>query len=229
MKRIGIVGGLGPESTIDMYRIITRTYLEKTHGQYPEVIIYCLNLKNFPCLGLSTGLHDIAEWLLKAVHALQSAGADFALIAANTPHIVFNRIEKLVSIPLLSIVETTCQVAKEKGIKRTGLLGTLTTMNASYYQEVFTRSNIEIVVPNDAEKEYIHDKLVTELVNNQIVEQTRQDFLAIIKRMIDEESIDGLILGCTEIPLLLAQDEFGIPFLNTTMIHAKAAVEYSLQ
>ena len=228
MKRIGIVGGLGPESTIDMYRIITETYRKETDGQYPEVIIYCLNLKNFPCLGLKTSVEDIAHWLSKALHGLQRAGADFALIAANTPHIVFNEIKNQVTIPLLSIVESTYRVAKDRGITRVGLLGTLTTMNAHYYQDVFEKNGIEIVVPGDAEKEYIQDKLVTELVNNTVVEQTRQDFLTIVKRMIDEHAINGLILGCTEIPLLLTQDEFGIPFLNTTRIHAEAAVAYSL-
>jgi aspartate racemase len=229
MKKIGIVGGLGPESTIEYYRILCATYRVQTGGQYPELLIYSLNFTDFPCTGSQAGLDEVAGWLHHAIQALSDAGADFAIIAANTPHIVFDEIQERSPIPLLSIVEATCQEAHTRGLKRVGLLGTITTMNGHFYPAVFKKKDIAIVVPNDAEKEYVHDKLASELMYNRIEERTRQDYLTIIKRMVDEEAIDGLILGCTEIPLLLTKDEFGIPFLNTTMIHAKAAVGYCLQ
>jgi aspartate racemase len=228
VKKIGIIGGLGPESTIDYYRIICQAYRKKTDGQYPQIIIYSLNFKDFPCTGSSAGLEEITEWLTSAMHALHRASADFALIAANTPHIVFDEVKKRSPIPCISIVEETCRVACSMGLKRLGLFGTKTTMGAHFYQNVFSPHGIAIVVPHDVEKEYIHDKITTELMYNTVFETTRQDFLAIVERMVREDSIDGLILGCTEIPLLLTQDACGIPFLNTTMIHALAAVEFSL-
>ncbi|MBN2619992.1 amino acid racemase [candidate division WOR-3 bacterium] len=228
MKKIGIIGGLGPESTIDYYRIICQNYRERTGGQYPHVIIYSLNFMDFPCTGSPAGLDDIATWLVQAAQTLHKAGADFALIAANTPHIVFDEVEKRSPIPCISIVEETCRVACSKGLKHPGLLGTRTTMEAHFYQNVFSAHGINIVVPRDAEKEYLNDKITGELMYNSILETTRQDFLTIIERLVREDSIDGLILGCTEIPLLLTQDAFGIPFLNTTLIHALAAVDFSL-
>lgn len=228
MKKIGIIGGLGPESTIDYYRMICRTYREKTNGRYPELIIYSLNFTDFPCTGSDAGLDKVTGWLEGAVMALHKAGADFALISANTPHIVFPEVRARAPIPMISIVEATCRRAQSMGLKRVGLLGTRTTMNGDFYRQVFDSMNIAIVIPHDAEKEYIHDKISTELMYNTILEQTRQDFLFIVQRMVKEDSIDGLILGCTEIPLLLTEDAFGIPFLNTSEIHARAAVEFSL-
>jgi aspartate racemase len=228
VRKIGIIGGLGPESTIDYYRIIYQTYREKTKGQYPQIIVYSLNFKDFPCTGSSAGREEVTGWLIDAAQALHRAGADFALIAANTPHIVFNEVIKQSPIHFISIVEETCRVARNLGLRRVGLIGTRTTMDAHFYQDVFSAQGITIIVPNDAEKEYIDNKITTELFYNTVLERTRQDFLIIIKRMVDEDSIEGLILGCTEIPLLLKQEAFGIPFFNTTNIHAIAAVEYSL-
>jgi len=227
MKKMGIIGGLGPESTIEYYRIICQLYREKSSGKYPELIIYSLNFMDFPCTGSSAGLDQVESWLTRAIQSLHQAGADFALIAANTPHIVFEQVQKSSPIPLISIVEETCRTANEKGLKRLGLFGTITTMNGHFYQQVFEKKNITIILPNDAEKEYIHDKLSNELMYNKVIDRTREDYLTIVKRMVDEDSIDGLILGCTEIPLLLTQDEYGIPFLNTARIHAEAAVVYA--
>jgi len=229
MKRIGIVGGLGPEATAEYYRIINELYQRKTRGAYPEVIIYSVNMKDFPCAVTTDSTEETVAWLAEAVQVLYRAGADFALIASNTPHIVFDNLQARSPIPMLSIVKATCQVAKHARLHKVALLGTKTTMSADFYQRIFTKAGINIITPEESEKEYIHNKLMNEIMHNKILKETKQSLLVIIKRMIAEESIQGVILGCTELPLILPKDEFGIPFLNTTRIHAASAVEYSLE
>lgn len=230
MKRIGIIGGLGPEATVDYYRLIVDEYREKTNGQYPEVIIYCLNMNQFVVCRMTVESSDkIKKWIAHAIEAIHRSGADFALIASNTPHIVFEELQSHSPIPLISIVEETCKVAGHANVKRLALLGTKTTMDSDFYQSVFTKNGIELVTPNEEEKEYINKKLFTEILYNKIIAKTRNRMLRIIERMIHEEHIEGVILGCTELPLILTKDEFGIPFLNTTKIHAHSAVQYSLR
>ena len=230
LKKIGIIGGLGPEATIDYYRIIIESYREKTKGGFPAIIINSLDMSEFSCMMMKAReLDKTTKWLANAVTSLHRAGADFALIASNTPHIMFNEVKALSSIPMLSIVEETCNVADKLGLKKIGLLGTKITMSADFYQKVFSKKNISIVVPSKQEQDYIHKKLVTEIIFNKILEQTHTEFLTIIKNMIDRAQIQGVVLGCTELPLILTKDEFGIPFLNTTKIHAESAVRYCLK
>jgi aspartate racemase len=229
VKRIGIIGGLGPEATIDYYRIIINEYREKTNGNYPEVIIYSLNMSEFACKMTAESFDKTVKWLAQAIKAIHQCGADFALIASNTPHIVFEELQNLSPIPLISIVEETCKVASSANLKKIALLGTKVTMNSDFYQRIFAKKGIEIITPHEMEKEYINEKLLSEIIYNKIIEQTKRELSRIIERMIDEDQIQGVILGCTELPLILTKDEFGIPFLNTTQIHAKSAVRYSLQ
>jgi aspartate racemase len=213
MKKIGIIGGLGPEATIDYYRIIIESYREKTKGGFPAIIINSLDMSEFSCMMMKAReLDKTTKWLANAVTSLHRAGADFALIASNTPHIMFDEVKALSSIPMLSIVEETCNVADKLGLKKIGLLGTKITMSADFYQKVFSKKDISIVVPGKQEQDYIHKKLVTEIIF-----------------MIDRAQIQGVVLGCTELPLILTKDEFGIPFLNTTKIHAESAVKYCLK
>ena len=227
LKKIGIVGGLGPEATIDYYRIITESYREKTGGSYPVLIIYNMDMKEFSCMTESPEEVDkTTSLIVDAIRSLHRAGADFAIIASNTPHIVFDQIEVLSPIPMLSIVDETCSVVQKLGLKKVGLLGTKTTMSSDFYQKVFSEKDISIVVPDEEEQDFIQKKLMTEIMFNKIIEETRQELLNIIKRMIDRASIQGVILGCTELPLILTRDEFDIPFLNTTKIHAESAVRY---
>ncbi|KPK64672.1 aspartate racemase [candidate division WOR_3 bacterium SM23_42] len=225
MKKIGIVGGLGPEATVDYYREIIDSYRKQSHGDAPEIIIYSLNLQDFPAI---REREKIAKWLAGALESLDKAGADFAVLSANTPHIVFDELESLSPIPLLSIVEETCRVVKGMHLKKVGLMGTKVTMSANFYQRIFSREDITLVVPTSKEQDYINKKLFSEILYNRIIEETHRGLLAIVKRMIDEDAIEGLVLGCTELPLILTKDEFGIPFFNTTRIHAESAVRYCL-
>ena len=225
MRRIGLVGGLGPEATVDYYRMIINKCRNEAGGKVPEIIVYSLDLKDFPRL---EERHEIVRWLGGAINALHRAGADFAAITANTPHIVFDELVAVSPIPLISIVEETCQVVQSLNLKKVGLIGTKVTMSSDFYQRVFSAHDISISVPTEQRQNYINDKLVSEIIYNRIIEETRQGLLAIIKRMIENHRIEAVILGCTELPLILTRNEFGIPFLNTTKIHAESIVRFCL-
>jgi aspartate racemase len=229
MKRIGMIGGLGPEATLEYYRIITEIYHEKQSGSaYPDMFIYSMDVRKALRMAEAQQWSELAEWLIGGMSVLERAGASFALIAANTPHIVFDEVRDAARIPLVSIVEETLRAARELKLARVGLLGTRFTMQATFYQDVFSRDGIEMVVPATEEQDYIHTKLIDEIGVGRIVAETRQRLLEIIQRMTGEEGIEGIILGCTELPLILPEDAGDVPFLNTTRIHAESAVRYSL-
>ena len=229
MKKIGMLGGFGPESTLDYYRLIIDKYHQlRGEESLPEIIIYSMDMYILLSLVEQQRWDDVTEFLLKGVNTLHKAGADFGIISANTPHIVYDRLKGSSPIPLISIVEETSKKAKEIGLNRVGLLGTSFTMQSDFFQKVFANYNISVIVPREQEQEYIQLKLMTEIELGQFNEKTRDGLLAIVKRMVDEESIQGVILGCTELPLILTKDEFGIPFLNTTRIHVDSAIRYCL-
>jgi aspartate racemase len=225
MKTLGMIGGLGPESTVDYYKTIIALYRErKPDGSYPEFIINSVNLKVGLDFMAVNNLDGVTDYLVAEIEKLARAGADFAIIAANTPHIVFADVQSGSPIPLISIVEATSAVAKARKMKRLGLLGTRYTMQAEFYPKVFLREGMEVVVPELKDQDYIHDKYFKELVIGKFLPETRAGLLAIIDRM--KNRVDGVILAGTEIPLILREPVHnGIPFLDTTKIHAAAAVE----
>jgi aspartate racemase len=226
MKTLGIIGGLGPESTIDYYQRIIALYRERTgDGSYPEFIINSVNLKKGLDFLAANDLAGMADYLLEGIAKLARAGADFGLISANTPHIVFDDVAPKSPIPLISIVEATCAAAKAQQLKRLALLGTRYTVQATFYSKVFSREDIELLVPDVNDQDYIHDKYMNELVPGSFLPETRAGLLAIIDRMKARSGIDGVILAGTELPLILRDPEHdGIPFLDTTKIHCEAAV-----
>jgi len=170
-------------------------------------------------------LREVTDYLLEGLQKLARAGADFGIIAANTPHIVFDDVQRRSLVPLISIVEATCSEARKRGIHRAGLLGTRFTMQASFYPDVFSREGIAVVVPHEDEQAYIHEKYVGELLKDMFLPKTREHLLEIIQRMKEQEQIQAVILGGTELPLLLRDDSAcGIPLLDTTQIHVKAVV-----
>lgn len=226
MKTIGIIGGIGPESTIEYYRLIVAACREqKPDGSYPSIIINSINLKEMLDLIAANELGELAAYLAGEVQKLASAGADFGLLAANTPHIVFDEIRRQSPIPLISIVEATCDAAKELGLKKLGLFGTRFTLQGRFYADVFSRRAIALAVPQPDEQAYIHDKYMNELVKGVFLPETRERLLEIVDRLKEREGIQGLILGGTELPLILRDaPDRGIPFLDTTQIHVKRAV-----
>ena len=225
MKTLGLIGGVGPESTIEYYRLLVSGYREQRDGNYPPIIINSVNLKIYLALINAGELGRFADELVTAVEKLASAGADFAAFASNTPHIVFDEIQQRSRIPLISIVEATREKVETLGLKKLGLFGTRYTMQATFYPEVFSRAGISLVTPNDDEQNYIHEKYMNELLNNLFLPETRERMLAIADELKSDHGIQGLILGGTELPLLLRNAEHnGIPLLDTTKIHVERLV-----
>ena len=230
MKTLGIIGGLGPESTIDYYQKIIALYGERTgDGSYPEFVITSVNLRKGLDFMAANDLAGMAAYLLEGIGKLARAGVDFGLISANTPHIVFEDVASKSPIPLISIVEATCACAKARKLKRLALFGTRYTMQGKFYVNLFSREGIELLVPEPNDQDYIHEKYMNELVPGKFLPETRAGLLAIVDRMKAKSEIDGVILAGTELPLILRDpDHNGIPFLNTTKIHVEAAVDQML-
>src|SRR5215510_6569794 len=230
MKTLGMIGGLGPESTLDYYQQIIALYRERTgDGHYPEFIIGSLDLKKGLDFMDVNDLNGMAGFLLEAIGKLARAGADFGIISANTPHIVFDDIAPRSPIPLISIVEATCAAAKAQNLKRLALFGTRYTMQSDFYPKVFAREGIELFVPKSEDQDYLHEKYFSELVPGKFLPETRAGLLAIVDRMKAASEIDGVILAGTELPLILRDPiHNGIPFLDTTKIHVEAAVAHML-
>ena len=230
MKRIGIIGGLGPEATINYYKEIINAFKNVSDDlNYPEIIIYSINMPGFLDLMKLKRYEEATELLLAKIDSLNLAGAEFAAISANTPHFLFDKLKEKSKIPLLSIVESTCEEAFKRGYKRSGLLGTGFTMNASFYADVFRKEDINIVVPDKEDQELINQKLFSEIELGIFKEETRDLLIGIIDKMVKQHKIDSIILGCTEFPLILTQTTYaGIPVLNTTQLHVVEIVNYCL-
>jgi aspartate racemase len=229
MKIIGMIGGIGPESTIDYYkRLLDGAQKRNPGGPAPSIIINSIDLqKGLDLLGANK-LNELTEYIVPEVRRLHSAGVDFVFLAANSPHIVFGDIARRSPIPLVSIVEATCAEAKRQQLPHLGLFGTRFTMHGRFYPEVFTREGLELTVPTADEQDYIHDKYINELIPGKFLPETREGLVAIATRM-KKDGIQALILGGTELPLILTDNSsIGIPFLDTTQIHVNAILETAM-
>src|SRR5215211_3521611 len=224
MKTLGIIGGLGPESTVDYYQRIVALFRERTGDwHYPEFVLVSVDLRKGLDFMDANNLSGMADYLLEAIHKLARAGADFGIISANTPHIVFDEVAPKSPIPLISIVEAARATAKAQHLKRLALVGTRYTMQARFYPKVFARDGIELLVPDLHEQDYIHDKYMNELVAGRFLADTRTGLLAIVDQMKTTRGIDGVILAGTELSLILRDPIHNdIPFLDTTKIHVEA-------
>ena len=220
MKTLGLIGGTGPESTIEYYRLLTEQYREKVDGHSPPIIINSIDLKQMIDWMSAGELGKVTDYLVAQFETLERAGADFAALTANTPHIVFDEIQQRTSLPLISIVDAACERAQSLGFKTVGLFGTRYTMQAPFYPRVFARTDVKLVTPDEDEQNYIHEKYFGELLKDVFLPETRARFLAIADEMKVREGLEAIILGGTEIPLLLRAGEHnGIQLLDTTRIH----------
>ena len=229
MKTLGLIGGTGPESTIEYYRLLTAKYREQADGASPPLIINSINLKQMIELMGANDLGKVADLLVEAIDKLHKAGADFAALTANTPHIVFDELQERSPLPLISIVEAAGERAKELGLKTVALFGTRYTMQAPFYPAVFSRAGIELFTPNDQEQDYIHEKYFGELLKDVFLPETAAGLLAIADDMKARHGIEGLILGGTELPLVVRVEEHnGIRMLDTTRIHVDRLIREML-
>jgi aspartate racemase len=230
MKIIGMIGGIGPESTIDYYRrLLDGAQKRNPGGPALQIMINSIDLqKGLDLLGANK-LNELTEYIVPEVMRLHSAGAEFGFLAANSPHIVFADIARRSPIPLVSIVEATCAEARARGFTKLGLFGTRFTMHGRFYPDVFTHEGVGLVVPTSAEQDYIHDKYINELIPGKFLPETRDGLLAIATRMKKQDGIQALVLGGTELPLILTDSSLlGIPFLDTTQIHVDSILERAM-
>ena len=221
-----MVGGIGPESTVDYYRLLIAAYRElHPDGSYPAILINSVDLKTVLELVATDQRARLIEFLGNAVDALAHAGAQVGYLASNTPHLVFDEIARHSPIPLVSIVESARDRASTLGLKRVGLFGTRFTMQASFYANTFAQAGIDVVAPQPQDQDYIHEKYMGELVVGILLSETRAGLLRIAQLMRERDGIEALILGGTELPLILRGDNsLGIPFLDTAQIHVNAVI-----
>jgi aspartate racemase len=225
MTTLGLVGGLGPESTIDYYRRILEAWQREDPSCAPSIVIDSLDVQR----GIQLVTNDrpgLIEYLLESLRRLAGAGAGVAAISANTPHIVFDEIAAQSPLPLISIVEACAEEAKRLALKRPLLLGTRFTMEAPFYPVVFARHGITVLTPNNAERTWVHERYIGELLKGEFRAGTREQFVALVTHIRKEERIDAVILGGTELPLLLTAPTIAeLPALDTTALHVEAIVK----
>ena len=230
MKKAGLIGGMGPQSTMPYYNGIVYGVRERTRPDFfPNLTIESINV--FEVLGYC-GRRDyegLTDHVLAAVQNLAAAGCDFAVLTANTTHIIFDRLAARTPIPLLSIVEATCAEALSRGYRRIALLGTTFTMTGEFYKEPFRRNGIEVVVPSAEEMQLIDRRITDELELGDIRPSTLAEFQTIIARMSREEGAEAVVLGCTELPLLLNDANSPLPTLDTVAIHTTAIINKILE
>jgi aspartate racemase len=228
-KKIGILGGISPESTIAYYEHITRTYTERfgDYG-YPEIIIYSVSFQPYVDWPQQERWDLVAQGLGEAARKLEAAGADFIVVAANTMHLVLDEIQACVQVPVLSLLDAVAESILARGMKRVGLLGTQYTMEKTFYQDALNRRGITVLVPDAEDRRYVNAVIYNELVAGQVRDESRAGVIAVIRRL-TERGAQGVILGCTEIPLLVAEADAGVPLFDTTAIHAEAALRFAVE
>jgi len=228
MKTLGLIGGTSWVSTTDYYRIINQEMNRRLGSlNSAKLFLYSLNYEEFKPGSDSATLERMADQLTAISIKLQTAGADCILLCANTPHMVADDVQKNISIPLIHIAEVTArEIAKQK-INKVALLGTKFTMELSFFKETLSAVGITTLIPDDAERDFIHATIFNELGKGIFTKETKEKYLEIIDRLV-KQGAEGVIFGCTEIPMLIKENECSIPVFDTMLIHAKAAVDFAL-
>jgi len=227
--KIGIIGGMSPESTIAYYQYITRTYTQRCGDyRYPEILIYSVSFQDY----VDWPAHDrwdlVADGLAAAARTLEAAGAGVIAIATNTMHRVYDQVQAAVSVPVISVLEVTADAVQALGLTGVGLLGTRYTMESSLYPDALSQRGISVLIPDDDQRNFINNAIYTELVGGQIIPATRARFLEVTAHLA-ARGAQGIILGCTEIPLLLHAEDTPLPLFDTTTLHAEALLTFAVR
>lgn len=228
-KTVGIIGGLGPESTVDYYRRILLECRRRTGlANNPDINIVSVDIVKALAHVSSREYDKLEAMLLSSAARLNAAGSDFAAIASNTPHVVFDGIARHSPIPFVSIVESTCSFVKRRAYERPLLTGTLFTMREGFYREAAERYGIDLIVPSQEDMLTIHDVIFPELEEGIVVPEKKARFVEMVGRYVRERGIDCVILGCTELPLMIGEGDVTVPIVNTSEIHVNAIVDRML-
>lgn len=226
MKKLGLVGGMGPESTIPYYHDIVYGVQDRAGKDFfPNLTIESVNVFDVLRLCSEQKYDELTDYLMNAINNLVSSGADFVALSANTPHIVFDKLQEKSTVPLISIIEATRDEAVRLNKRKLGLFGTIFTMTGDFFKSPFYNSDIEIVVPTMEEMDFINQKISSELELGIVKEDTLRSFQNIIERMKKDDGIEAIILGCTELPLLLNDEVSPVPCLDTMKIHIETLID----
>jgi aspartate racemase len=229
LKTIGLIGGMSWESTAVYYRIINEEMQRRLGGLHSaKCLLYSVNFSEIEHMQATGEWEKAGELLGEAAHALEKAGADFIVICTNTMHKVFNKIQEKVTLPILHIVDATATKIKSGGIRKVGLLGTKYTMEQEFYIERLRSNNLEVIVPEAEEREVINTIIFEELCLGKIQPSSKEYYKQVIQRLA-EAGAEGIILGCTEIGLLIKPEDVGLPLFDTSEIHAIEAVNTALK
>lgn len=230
MKTIGLIGGMSWESSLEYYRIINEQVKEKLGGLHSaKSLMYSLDFDLIEKLQQQEKWDELTSIMIKAAQDLEKGGADFVLICTNTMHKMAEDVQDNINIPLLHIADTTAERIKEKSLKKVGLLGTNFTMEKDFYKGRLTNKyGLEVIVPKKEDRQIIHQIIYQELCLGEIKSSSRDQYVKILNKLVDSGA-EAVILGCTEIPLLVHQEDVNIPLFDTTSIHAETAVEYALK
>ena len=228
MKTIGIIGGLTWVSSLDYYRLMNEMVNEKLGGsEAAKVILYSLNFGEIKKLTEAGDWNSIQYILISAAQKLEQAGADCILIGANTMHKLAAEVQAAINIPLIHIAEETAKVVSNKQLKMVALLGTKYTMQLDFYKDKLSADGIDTIIPREEDIHYINNAIYSEMSKSLFLPETKTRFISIINELI-HQGAEGIILGCTEIPLLIKQEDCPVPVFDTTNIHVRAAVEFAL-
>ncbi|MDC0706258.1 aspartate/glutamate racemase family protein [Priestia sp. AB] len=229
MRTIGLLGGMSWESSSEYYRIINQTVNRKLGGHHSaKSVMYSVDFEEIKKLQHNDRWEEATELMIKGAQYIEKGGADFLIICTNTMHKMASEIQQHISIPILHIADATAMKIKDQGISRIGLLGTKFTMEEDFYKgRLIANYNLEVNIPSDEERQVVHDIIYEELCLGKIEADSKSAYQKIINGLIND-GIEGVILGCTEISLLINQNDISIPIFDTTEIHAQAAVEYAL-
>lgn len=226
MKKIGLVGGTGPESTLMYYKELNSRIDQLTDGKaMPDIVIESVNFRKAWNLVSAGNYKDLTNYLAEKVTALRMTGAEVVALTAVTMHIVFNSVKEKTGVPLISIPMSVCKEAGKRGFKKVGLLGTVFTMEQDYMKKDFLHAGIDIIVPNNEERQLVAKRIYEELEAGIVKESTRKEFNDIILKMKAEHDIEAVVLGCTELPLLLNDDNCVLPCLDSVDIHISELIE----
>ena len=226
MKKIGILGGMSYESTIKYYDLLLQKYYDEYNDyNYPEILIYSLNFQKVIDYELGNDTPKYVDYLMGGINSLHKGGADFIIMAANSPHAVYDDLVKKTNLPILSIVEATAEEALELGLNKLLLIGIKFTMQSSFYQRIFEKFNMQVITPEDIEQDLIDQIIFDELVIGKFKNESKQKMLEIIHNY----DVDGVILGCTELPLIFHKNDTSIKLLDTIEIHVEAALKFAMR
>jgi aspartate racemase len=228
MKTIGMIGGISWVSTVDYYRIINEQMNETLKGlNAGRIILYSVNYGDIKELTDQDRWDDIAALVIDAAKKVEAAGAHCLILGANTMHRIAPLVQQSIGIPLIHIAEATAQSVKTFGLHRIALLGTKFTMELDFFKDKLAELGIETIIPEPAARDYIHTAIYNEMGKGIFLPSTRQYFLETMNQL-KSAGAQGIILGCTEIPMLIKQEDFDLPLFDTTLLHASAAVDFAL-